>query len=87
MKRILIVVALSFLAVSCTDNSRVKIWGGKAKLELPKGQKLVNVTWKDYELWYLTKPMTNSDIAETYYFQEQSSWGMVEGTYIIIETK
>ncbi len=87
MKKMLIIVVLSFLVASCTENSRVKNWGGKASLELPKGQKLVNVTWKESELWYLTKPMTTSDSAETYYFQEESSWGMIEGTYIIVESK
>lgn len=79
--------ALSLLVMSCTDNSRVKNWGGKATLQLPKGQKLVNVTWKESELWYLTKPMTASDSAEIYNFQEESSWGVVEGTYIIVESK
>lgn len=83
----LIIAALSLLVVSCTDNSRVKNWGGSATLTLPQGRKLVNVTWKESELWYLTKPMAANDTAETYYFQEESSWGMVEGTYTIIEQK
>lgn len=87
MKKMFIMVALSLLVVSCTDNTRVKYWGGKATLQLPKGQKLVNVTWKESELWYLTKPMTASDSAEIYNFQEESSWGVVEGTYIIVESK
>jgi hypothetical protein len=87
MKKMLIITVLSLLVVSCTENSRVKNWGGKSTLELPKGQKLVNVTWKESELWYLTKPMTTSDSAETYYFQEESSWGVVEGTYVIVESK
>jgi hypothetical protein len=87
MKKMLIIAVLSLLVVSCTENSRVKNWGGKSTLELPKGQKLVNVTWKESELWYLTKPMTTSDSAETYYFQEESSWGVVEGTYVIVESK
>lgn len=72
---------------SCTDNSRVKNWGGEATLNLPAGQKLVNVTWKESQLWYLSRPMKSTDSAETYYFHEESSWGMVEGTYIIKEQK
>lgn len=83
----LIIAVLSLLVVSCTNNSRVKNWGGSATLTLPQGQKLVNVTWKESELWYLTRPMTINDNAETYYFQEESSWGMVEGKYIIVEQK
>ena len=87
MKKFILLLVLSVTLLSCTENNRVKNWGGTGKLELPKGQKLVTVTWKDTELWYLTKPMTSTDIPETYYFQEESSWGLVKGTFIITETK
>jgi hypothetical protein len=87
MKKISIIAVMLLMFVSCTENVRVKNWGGTAKLNLPKGQKLLNVTWKESELWYLSRPMTAADSVETYYFQEQSSWGMVEGTYIIKEQK
>ncbi len=87
MKKILILLALLLGLNACTDNSRVKNWGGKATLNLPAGQKLVNVTWKESELWYLSRPMKPTDSVETYYFQEESSWGMMEGTYIIKEER
>jgi hypothetical protein len=86
-KAILSIVAIALLATSCTENSRVKTWGGEGTINLPKGRKLVNVTWKETEIWYLTRPMDTSDVAETYQFHEESSWGMVEGTYNIVETK
>jgi hypothetical protein len=72
---------------SCTENNRVKNWGGEGTIKLPKGRKLVNVTWKNTQVWYLTRPMTSTDVAETYQFHEESSWGVMEGTYNIIETK
>jgi hypothetical protein len=87
MKKLLILLTLLLGLNSCTDNSRVKNWGGEATLNLPAGQKLVNVTWKESQLWYLSRPMKSTDSAETYYFHEESSWGMVEGTYIIKEQK
>jgi hypothetical protein len=31
--------------------------------------------------------MHSDDIAETYQFHEESSWGVIEGTYNIVETK
>lgn len=46
-----------------------------------------NVTWKEDNLWYLTRPMNENDVAETYNFNEKSSWGLVEGIYIIVEIK
>ena len=87
MKKLFLTILIGVIATSCTQNERVKTWGGTGTINLPKGRKLVNVTWKETELWYLTRPMDSSDVAETYQFQEESSWGMVEGTYNIIETK
>jgi len=85
-KVILSILAISLLA-SCTENSRVKNFGGEGTINLPKGRKLVNVTWKETEVWYLTRPMDSTDVAQTYQFQEESSWGVMEGTYNIVESK
>lgn len=80
-------IAILALTVSCTENSRVKRFGGVGEIDLPQGKKLVNITWKQDQIWYLTRNMRNDEVAETYQFQEESSWGVVEGTYIIHESK
>jgi hypothetical protein len=89
MKSLIFILAVFFTLTmtGCTENSRVKSWGGEGTINLPKGRKLVNVTWKETQIWYLTRPMNSTDVAETYQFHEESSWGMVEGTYNIVETK
>ena len=87
MKKVILSLILGTMVVSCSENSRVKNWGGEGTINLPKGQKLVNVTWKETEVWYLTRTMDSNDVAETYQFQEESSWGVMEGTYTIIESK
>ena len=88
MKKTIVLIAVMMMTlVSCTENSRVKNFGGQGTINLPQGRKLVNVTWKETEIWYLTRPMDSSDVAETYRFQEQSSWGMIEGVYNIVESK
>lgn len=76
--------------ISCSENNRynrAKVWGGTMKVELSAGQKLVDVTWKENSLWYMTKPMNETDVAERYEFVENSNWGVVEGKVIFIETK
>ena len=78
-------LALSLAA--CTENQRVKSFGGEGTINLPAGRKLINITWKDSEIWYLTRKMKDTDSAETYQFQEESSWGTIEGMYNIVETK
>ena len=85
MKAILPLILI--FCISCTENARVKTFGGTLKFELPRGQKLVNITWKDGGMWYLTKPMSANDIVETYTFQERSNFGVMEGTVIIYEAK
>ena len=64
-----------------------KNFGGDYTLKLPENEKLVMITWKDNSLWYLTKPMTEDDVAETYKFQESADLGIMEGTVTVIETK
>jgi hypothetical protein len=87
MKKIITIITLALIFAACTENSRVKNWGGEGTINLPAGRKLVNVTWKEDQIWYLTRQMTENDSVETYKFHEESSWGMVEGTYNIIESK
>lgn len=65
----------------------VESFGGDYTLRLPKNEKLLMITWKDNSLWYLTKPMTEDDIAETYKFQESADLGIMEGTVTVVETK
>jgi hypothetical protein len=87
MKKVLAIALVAITLASCTENARVKSWGGEGTINLPKGQKLVTITWKETQVWYLTRPMNSTDKAETYKFQEESSLGVMEGTYNIVETK
>ena len=87
MRKLLLGLVVGIGLVSCTENSRVKTFGGTGDINLPKGQKLVNVTWKGEQVWYLSRPFHKDEEAEVYRFQEESSWGVVEGTYYIHETK
>lgn len=83
----ILTIITMFFVFGCTENIRTRNFGGKAEIALPPNRKLVNVTWKDNDLWYLTRPMQDADKVETYLFVEESSWGVWEGSYTIIETK
>jgi hypothetical protein len=76
MKRILIIasVAVAFLA-SCTDNQRARQFGGTETVDIPEGRILVNCTWKEEDLWILTKDTLTNKM----YFNERSSLGVLEG--------
>lgn len=64
-----------------------KSFGGSMTLNLEPNQKLEEITWKDDSLWYLTRPMTDDDIAEIHTFQQSSEWGVFEGNVTIVESK
>lgn len=92
--RTIIIILALFLTMgtglglySCTENIRTRAFGGKGTLNLPAGKKLINATWKETDLWFLTRTMTDKDIAETYTFTESSSFGVFEGEITIVEHK
>jgi hypothetical protein len=87
MRKLILLFVMTLLLFSCTENARVRVFGGEGTLNVPQGQKVVNVTWKETDLWILTRPMTAKDSAETYTFSESSSWGLLEGTLTLVEKK
>ena len=61
--------------------------GGSANVELPPKTKLVLVTWKGDNLWVLSRPFREGEKAETYTYQEDSKWGLIEAKIVIQETE
>lgn len=83
----LVVISVLCAFILFTKQSRVKNFGGEMTYDLDVNQKLIEVTWKDNDLWILTKDMSNNDVAESYTFKESSSTGVFEGTIYINEHK
>ncbi len=81
IRLILFAVVLS----ACTENSRARNFGGSGTIAVPCGQKVVNATWKETNLWYLTRPMREGEVPETYSFSESSQFGVLEGAMTIKE--
>jgi len=86
MKKLIIAMCLIVLT-GCTEQSRVKTFGGTTILKLPKGQKLITITWKDSDIWYLTKEMKRDEQPEQYRFTEESNLGIANGELLITETR
>ena len=86
MKRVLLtgiimmVTGIVLLAVaSCTDNERARRFGGTEEVTLKPNEIVLNVTWKQNEMWICTQDTTTG----VTYFREKSSWGVMEGTVIL----
>lgn len=84
----LVLATAAFFAMStgCTDNTRAKNFGGTATETLPAGKKFVNATWKAESLWILTRDAKPGEQPEKYEFTESSSFGVIQGKVIFIET-
>lgn len=76
---IMMVTGIILLVASCTDNERARRFGGTEEVELKPNEVVLNVTWKENEMWICTKDTTTN----TVYFREKSSWGVMEGTVIL----
>lgn len=61
--------------------------GGTATVDLTPNTKLISATWKDAQLWYLTRPMRDDETAETSTLNERSGFGIIEGKVVFKETK
>lgn len=81
----LLVALLVLILSGCTDNMRARNFGGSMKVDLKPGFKLVNVTWKDEQLWTLERETKDGEKPETFHFREKASFGMLEGEVVIVE--
>lgn len=69
-------------------NPIARQFGGTITINLENNRKLVNVSWKkDDSLWILTRKMRKDEEAETYEYKEDSTFGVIEGTVVVIEHK
>lgn len=86
MKKLILVLLLVLGIVSLTGcNYVAKNFGGTITIDLEKGQKLTNVSWKDDSLWYLTREMKEGETPDTYTYQQDSNFGVFEGKVIFKE--
>lgn len=83
-KLILVMIALSVMVTGCAQRMS-RDFGGASSIDLPKGEKLMLVTWKGDSLWTLTEPMENGYHAKVYKYREHSAHGVLQGTVTIRE--
>ena len=79
MKKLFVIAIAALSLASCTDNARARHFGGTEEIELKPNEVVLNVTWKENEMWICTKDTVSGVV----YFREKSSWGVMEGTVIL----
>lgn len=87
MRKVLFILMTILFFISCTENQMARKFGGTAEIKLPRGEKLLMVTWKETNLFYLTEPMDSNYIPKTKIFREDSNYGLIESKVIFIESR
>ncbi|MEY4602647.1 MAG: Brevibacillus phage Jenst [Candidatus Parcubacteria bacterium] len=80
-----LITILLLTLTGCTANDRAKNYGGTMTVNLPAGQKLVNTSWKNADMWYLTRPSRDGEKPEVLTLHEDSNFGMMQGKVIFKE--
>lgn len=73
MKRIIVLCVIIFfflISTSCTQNERAKYFGGTLVVKVDKGDKILNATWKNNDLWVMVEKPNGEKV-----FSEVSRWG------------
>lgn len=73
--------------ISCTTQQMARQYGGTDTMNLPKGEKLVTVTWHGNDIWYLTRPMRADENPEVYSLKESSNFGIWQGAVVVRESR
>jgi hypothetical protein len=84
---IVIVVLVAVITLNSCDQALTRSMGGTTKVQLEPGEKLLEVTWKGDNIWYLVEPMDTDYVPKTKTFKESSRAGILEGKVIFIETR
>lgn len=80
---LLIIITIGYFVLSSQFGA--KRFGGTYTIDLKENEKLSNITWKDDDLWILTRKAKNDETSEIYNFREDSKFNVLNGNVIIKE--
>ena len=86
MKKIILLALTTLMMVGC-EQYVTRQAGGTMTIKLEPNQRLIEATWKEGDLWYLTEPMDSDYVPKTKVFQENSLYGVMEGKVIFVESR
>lgn len=81
--KLLIIISALAVLTACTKNERTRNFGGDETIKIAANEKLVNITWKENDIWIITQ----DTITGNYYAKEKSAWGLLQGKITIIKDK
>lgn len=85
IKTILLLLILIFIT-GC-EQTVSRDFGGNTTINLNPGERLIEATWKEDNIWYLIEPMDSDYVPKTKVFKESSAFGVFNGTVTFIESR
>ena len=85
MKQFLVIILFALLSLSCERLN--DYFHSRETINLPPGKKLVHVSWKSGDLYYLIREMRPEEVPETYTFSKEGNFENLDNTYLIIECR
>lgn len=88
MKKILFVlIACVCMSLMSCDQVISRKFGGNTTINLKPGERLVEATWKENNIWYLVEHMDSNYEPKVKTLKESSVLGVAEGSITFIETR
>lgn len=90
MKKLLTFISLViciFLMSSCTEQERVRQFGGTATIDVEPGYRVMMATWKGDDLFYMIEEMPEDYVPHNKTLVESSSWGVIESKTVFKESR
>lgn len=84
---VLVIVLVGYWHCAGCGQRMARSYGGTYTVNLDSRQKLTHATWKDDELWYLTRPMRLDEAPEEWTFQQRKIGVGLEGTVVFREQR
>ena len=85
MKKFLVCL-IALCTISC-ENYTTRNWGGTMTINVERGYKVTNATFKGDEIWYFVEPMDSAYIPSQKKLVEKSMYGALEGEIVFNEKR
>lgn len=79
------ILGSALFIIGCTENQRARKFGGTMTLDIEKGRKVITVSFKEADLWVLTREARADEKPEELHLTEKSNFGLMEGKIILKE--
>lgn len=83
----ILICMIAFILYACSDQEKAGYFGGESSINVPYGEEVLMATWKDDDIWYFTRPMSDDYVPQVKALRQESSHGLYHGVVYFYEHK